>query len=157
MPTAGTSAPSKRQLTRLSAADFRFGTVGREGRSITVKGAVIEGFELWTARDPRQRVLWPTTVQFSQRYFDSLMRHAVPLNETAVANLSHSAMALDIYTWLAQRLHRIQDDRRRCQSCGSIVVCARTIRSANRERAYPNSPRFDNHNGALLQRARDIR
>ncbi len=101
----------KEQLTRLSAADFRFGTVGREGRAITVKGAVIEGFELWTARDPRQRVLWPTTVQFSQRYFESLMRHAVPLNETAVANLSHSAMALDIYTWLAQRLHRIQDGR----------------------------------------------
>ena len=85
--------------------------MGREGRSITVKGAVIEGFELWTARDPHQRVLWPTTVQFSQRYFDSLMRHAVPLNETAVANLSHSAMALDIYTWLAQRLHRIQDGK----------------------------------------------
>lgn len=101
----------KDQLTRLSAADFRFGMAGPEGRSITVKGTVIEGFELWTARDPRQRVLWPTTVQFSQRYFESLMRHAVPLNETAVARLSHSAMALDIYTWLAQRLHRVGKGR----------------------------------------------
>jgi hypothetical protein len=98
----------KDQLTRLSAADFRFGMVGPEGRSITVKGSVIEGFELWTARDPRQRVLWPTTVQFSQRYFESLMRHAVPLNETAVGRLSHTAMGLDIYTWLAQRLHRVE-------------------------------------------------
>jgi len=33
--------------------------------------------------------------------------NAVPLNEMAVADLSHSAMALDLYTWLAQRLHRI--------------------------------------------------
>lgn len=99
----------KDQLTRLSAADFRFGMVNSEGRAITLKGSVIEGFELWTARDPRQRVLWPTTVQFSQRYFESLMKHAVPLNETAVARLSHNAMGLDIYTWLAQRLHRIPD------------------------------------------------
>ena len=38
--------------------------------------------------------LWPTTVQFSQRYFKSLMKHAVPLNETAVARQSHSAMGL---------------------------------------------------------------
>ena len=100
----------KDQLTRLSAADFRIGTAV-EGRSVTLKGSVIEGFELWTARDPRQRVLWPTTVQFSERYFESLMKHAVPLNETAVARLSHSAMGLDIYTWLAQRLHRVEEGK----------------------------------------------
>ena len=35
------------------------------------------------------------------------MRHAVPLNEAAVSRLSHSAMGLDLYTWLAQRLHRV--------------------------------------------------
>jgi hypothetical protein len=101
----------KEQLTRLSAADFRLGTVSPKGQSITLKGSVIEGFELWTARDPRQRVLWPTTVQFSQRYFESLMSHAVPLNETAVARLSHNAMALDTYTWLAQRLHRVPEGK----------------------------------------------
>ena len=100
----------KDQLTRLSASDFRIGTA-HDGRSITLKGSVIEGFELWTARDPRQRVLWPTTVQFSQRYFESLMRHAVPLNETAVARLSHSAMGLDIYAWLAQRLRRVEEGK----------------------------------------------
>jgi len=101
----------KDQLTRLSAADFRIGTVVGEGHAVTLKGSVIEGFDLWTSRDPQQRLLWPTTVQFSQRYFDSLMKHAVPLNETAVARLSHSAMALDIYTWLAQRLHRVEETK----------------------------------------------
>jgi hypothetical protein len=39
------------------------------------------------------------------------MNHAVPLNEAAVARLSHSAMGLDIYTWLAQRLHRIDPNK----------------------------------------------
>jgi len=96
----------KEQLNRLAAADFRLGAT-KDGRSITIKGTVIEGLELWSPRDARQRVLWPTHVQFSARYFESLMQHAVPLNEAAVARLSHSAMGLDIYTWLAQRLHRV--------------------------------------------------
>lgn len=98
----------KDQLTRLSASDFRIGTRTADGGAVTLKGTVIEGFELWVTRDPRQRVLWPSTIQFSERYFQSLMKHAVPLNETAVARLSHSAMGLDIYTWLAQRLHRVE-------------------------------------------------
>jgi hypothetical protein len=100
----------KDQLTRLSAADFRIGTA-HDGHSITLKGTVIEGFDLWMSRDPRQRVLWPTTVQFSKNYFESLMKHAVPLNETAISRLAHNAMALDIYTWLAQRLHRVEQGK----------------------------------------------
>lgn len=100
----------KEQLTRLSASDFRIGT-SQEDRSLTLKGSVIEGFELWTPRDSKQRVLWPSTVQFSGRYFESLMKHAVPLNEAAVARLSHNAMALDLYTWLAQRLHRVDAEK----------------------------------------------
>jgi Plasmid encoded RepA protein len=40
-------------------------------------------------------------------YFNSLQEHAVPLNEADLAALAHSAMALDLYAWLAQRLHRV--------------------------------------------------
>ena len=35
------------------------------------------------------------------------MTYAVPLDEAHIAALSHSALGLDIYAWLAQRLHRI--------------------------------------------------
>jgi hypothetical protein len=96
----------KDQLTRLSAADFRLGYINGNDAT-TVKASIIKGFRLWLPKDDRQRVLWPSTVQFSTEYFEDLMCHAVPLNETAVASLSHSAMALDIYAWLAQRLHRV--------------------------------------------------
>jgi hypothetical protein len=43
----------------------------------------------------------------SEEYYQSLGRHAVPLDHRAVAALSTSSMALDTYVWLAQRLHRI--------------------------------------------------
>jgi len=98
----------KDQLSRLSASDFRIGVV-RDGKPTTVKASIVSGFELWAPQDANQRVLWPTYVRFSQEYFDSLVQHAVPLEERAIAALSHNAMALDMYTWLAQRLHRVPD------------------------------------------------
>ena len=101
----------KDQLARLSAADFRLGASHKNGRAVTFKNTIIDAFELWAPRNPNQKVLWPTIIQFSLAYFESLMRHAVPLNEQAVTRLSHNAMALDIYTWLAQRLHRIDPKR----------------------------------------------
>lgn len=97
----------KDQLARLAAADLRLGaTYG--GHAITIRGTAIEELELWCPSDPSQKMLWPTFIKFSDNYFNSLMVHAVPLNEAAVVRLSHSAMALDLYTWLAQRLHRIK-------------------------------------------------
>jgi hypothetical protein len=96
----------KDQLARLSAASVRLGMV-RDGRAITVNSHIVSAFDLWFPKDHRQRVLWPSTVRLSLDYFESLRAHAVPLDERAIAALSHSAMALDIYAWLAQRLHRI--------------------------------------------------
>ncbi len=109
-PTGRALNMVKDQLTRLSAADFRFG-FAKDGRAVTKKGTIVDGFDLWFPKDDRQRVLWPTTVQFSHEYFVDLVEHAVPLNETAVAMIKDSAMALDIYTWLAQRLHRVPVNR----------------------------------------------
>ncbi|WP_149541484.1 replication protein RepA [Siccirubricoccus phaeus] len=96
----------KDQVGALSAALIRMAFVGPKG-AYQIDAKVVSGFDLWFPKDGRQRVLWPSTVQLSADYFASLQAHAVPLNEQAIAALSHSAMALDVYAWLAQRLHRI--------------------------------------------------
>lgn len=96
----------KDQLARLSASSIRLGVV-RDGHALTVNSQIVTAFDIWFPKDDRQRVLWPSTVQLSQEYFNSLMNHAVPLDEAHIAALSHSALALDVYAWLAQRLHRV--------------------------------------------------
>jgi hypothetical protein len=100
----------KEQLTRLSACTIRLGMV-KDGQGITVKSDIISSFSVWLEKDERQRVLWPSLIQLDPKYFESLQRHAVPLDENHLAALSHSAMALDVYSWLAQRLHRIEQHR----------------------------------------------
>jgi hypothetical protein len=98
----------KDQLARLSASQVRLALSYGEDYARQVQAYIVSGFDLWFPKDDRQRVLWPSTVRLSLDYFESLQRHAVPLDERAVAALSHSAMALDIYAWLAQRLHRVR-------------------------------------------------
>jgi Plasmid encoded RepA protein len=97
----------KDQLTRLAASMIRLAIIQGD-RAFQIDTKVVTAFDLWFPKDQRQRVLWPSTVHLSLDYFESLQRHAVPLDERAVASLSHSAMGLDIYAWLAQRLHRIE-------------------------------------------------
>ncbi len=100
----------KEQLARLACADMILGTVDDNvagTNADTDQVHIIRHFNVWFPKDERQRVLWPSTIDLSLDYFESLMTHAVPLDEAHIAALSHSGLALDIYTWLAQRLHRI--------------------------------------------------
>jgi hypothetical protein len=99
------------QVGALSAAMIRMGFTGPLG-AFQLDAKVVSGFDLWFPKDARQRVLWPSVVHLSGEYFTSLVHHAVPLDERAIGALSHSAMALDVYAWLAQRLHRIKKPNR---------------------------------------------
>jgi Plasmid encoded RepA protein len=100
----------KDQLSRLSVALVRLATT-RGDRAFQIDTKVVTAFELWSELDKRQRVLWPSTIQLSLEYFNSLQEHAVPLNEADLAALAHSALGLDLYCWLAQRLHRVNQNR----------------------------------------------
>ena len=100
----------KEQLGALSTATVRLGVASGD-RAAQLTGQIVEVLDLWAPADPSQRVLWPSTIQLGERYFASLTRHAVPLDERAVRALAHSAMGLDIYAWLAQRLHRMARGR----------------------------------------------
>jgi hypothetical protein len=105
-----TNGPSLRhlkdQLGRLAAATVRMGLV-EEGRAVQVNTQIVSAFDLWYPTEPDQRMLWPSTVRLSEEYFRSLARHAVPLDRRAVGALASSSLALDVYVWLAQRLHRV--------------------------------------------------
>lgn len=96
----------KEQLRRLSTSRLSLGY--SDGvRGVQYELQIVSAFDLWFPKDERQRILWPSSVQLSEDYFESLLNHAIPLDERALAALANNTMALDIYAWLAQRLHRI--------------------------------------------------
>jgi Plasmid encoded RepA protein len=96
----------KAQLAALAAARITM-ALDRPDKPVQVQTQIVGAFDLWFTKNASQRVLWPGTVALSLDYYETLCRHAVPLDERAVAALAKSTTALDIYCWLAQRLHRI--------------------------------------------------
>jgi hypothetical protein len=101
----------KDQLSRLAAAHVRLAIFFSETEASQIETKIIAKFDMWLHEDERQRALWPSTIRFSLDYYESLQQHAVPLWEEDLAALAHSALALDIYAWLAQRLHRIKPEQ----------------------------------------------
>ncbi|KKK71221.1 hypothetical protein LCGC14_2916110, partial [marine sediment metagenome] len=94
------------QLSRLAACSLRIG-YGDAEQSRTGHIALFSEAQVWFPKHPGQRVLWPSMLRFSTEYYESLRENAVPLDPRAIASLKHSCRCLDIYTWLANRLLRV--------------------------------------------------
>lgn len=109
-PTGPEIRKFKDQLIRLSAALIRLISI-QENHAAQVDTKIISAFDLWKDKDDEQPLIFSSIIKLGAEYFKSLQEHAVPLDERAVSALAHSSMALDVYCWLAQRLHRVDPIR----------------------------------------------
>ncbi len=96
----------KKQMEALAACRLTLGMFA-EGQVVTVDAKPIKRFAAWLDQDGSQPTLWPGSMELTQDFYNTLQNHAVPLDYRALSALKHSALALDIYTWLAHRLCRI--------------------------------------------------
>ena len=96
----------RKQMEALAACRLTIG-MQTAGKVVTVDAKPIKRFEAWLQHDGAQKTLWPGVLELSQDFYETLANHAVPLDYRAISALKHSALALDIYTWLAHRLCRI--------------------------------------------------
>ncbi|KND60569.1 IncW-like replication protein [Candidatus Burkholderia verschuerenii] len=97
-------ATLRKQMHALAACRLQLGFKGR-----TFNGQPVEQFDAWLSnRDTPQHSLWPGVMILSDGYFKELIESGVPLDNRALMALSGSALALDVYCWLAHRLYRIE-------------------------------------------------
>lgn len=54
---------------------------------------------------PEQLPLWQERVRLDEGFYQSLIDHPLPLREAAIRQISNRSMAIDLYIWLAYRLH----------------------------------------------------
>ena len=69
--------------------------------------SIISGMYGQKAKDDAFRIETPEFIRLDDIYFEYLAKHSVPLDEGAIRALRHSATALDLYTWIAHRVHRV--------------------------------------------------
>ena len=97
----------KAQMTYLSCARMTFGWLG-DGKIKQRQFLPIDEFWAWDDPASNQRGFWPDEIKLSPQFFETLKEHAVPLDPRAVHALQQSALALDVYAWLAARLCRVR-------------------------------------------------
>lgn len=107
-PDTRTMTEVKEQLRRITTSMISLGYTDGD-RTMQVNFQIVKAFDTYFPKEGNKRLAWTSTIQLTDDYFNSLMTHAIPLDERALQALSHNAMALDVYAWLAQRLHRVQD------------------------------------------------
>ena len=100
----------REQVRRMSVVSMR---LAKKNGPYTdqFQGPVFSKVRALTPSCAEQQTLWPSYVEFSPEFFQSLQHHAVPLRMCAVGALKHSSRCLDVYGWLAHRLWRISPSR----------------------------------------------
>lgn len=94
------------QLMRVTAAMYHFAFFVSGGDVIDFSPRRIVSAAVLSATASGRLVL-PEAITLEDWYYDSLQEHAVPLDPAAIDGIKDSTLALDLYVWLAQRLHRI--------------------------------------------------
>jgi hypothetical protein len=100
----------RQQAERIATCRFSFHSERDGVRAVRNQNIVEEGliFTEGGRADLRQQNLFQEGVVLSESFFKSLKEHAVPLEEKAIRHISHSSMAIDVYCWLAYRLHSLK-------------------------------------------------
>jgi hypothetical protein len=98
----------REQIQALAACRMTIG-MNIRGRAITLKTeGPVEEFEAWLPGHEGQHGLWPASLRLSEKFYESLQDFSVPLDPRALAALKDSALAMDVYMWLAHRMCRIK-------------------------------------------------
>lgn len=97
----------REQAERISRCRLTF-HAARQGGSLLVNQNIVD--VAMFVDDPSnagQGTLFVETARLGEIFFLQLKKHAVPLDEAAIRHIRNSSMALDVYCWLAYRLHSL--------------------------------------------------
>lgn len=107
-PTNGKVADQLERLATCSV-DFAFGT---DKKGVVVNQRLVEAFEYVAEPDPRTRGTMRLIERLilSEAFYAELRRHPVLVDRAALRDLASSPLAIDVYLWLAYRLHMLEKE-----------------------------------------------
>lgn len=80
-------------------------TYQQEGKWVERGFRPVEGSNIfWDPRHPDQLVLWDSSIELNQKFFEEVISHPVPIDLATLRALSRSPMAIDAYQWLTYRM-----------------------------------------------------
>ena len=96
------------QARRISACRLTFFTERENGAESRHNGAFVQdAISLAGISDENQPALWQDRVRLDEGFWRSLRDHPVPVREEAIKTIGTRSLAIDVYIWLAYRLHSL--------------------------------------------------
>lgn len=112
IPIGGKSFRDVReQAERLSRCRLSFHVQSGQGRAGLVNQNIVDAAMFGDDAPGPQGSLFIERARLSETFFEQLKKHPVPLEEAAIRAISNNSAALDIYCWLAYRLHVLPSAR----------------------------------------------
>jgi len=111
IPIGGKSFRDVReQAERISRCRMTF-QISQGGRTGLVNQHILDTAMFVEDGQDGQGSLFIETARLSEMFFEQLQKHPVPLEEAAIRAINNNSQALDIYCWLAYRLHVLPGPR----------------------------------------------
>jgi hypothetical protein len=97
------------QATRIASCSLKFFWEGEDASGWEAGRFVRSGLRFHECPDDadRQASLWDDRVVLDEVFWEALRKHPVPLREAALRELADRSASLDLYIWLAYRLHTL--------------------------------------------------
>ena len=93
----------RNQMQRLFNAHVRL-VYEHEHGEVSMSSSVADRTEFWwNERKPDQPVLWESKIELSEKFFQEIIQHPVPLDMNILKALSRCSLGLDLYLWLTYR------------------------------------------------------
>ena len=97
------------QARRISGCSLTF-FADRDGAQIKSRGGFVKTEITMTNVLGDQPALWQDRVMLDEDFFRALSDHPVPVSATALRAIGPRSLVIDIYIWLAYRLHALKKD-----------------------------------------------
>jgi hypothetical protein len=98
----------REQLVRLLSANIRFSFFQQDHLEVMSNRPVADDYALWwDGRQPGQHSLWRSCVVLHDRFYRDVLEHGFPVDLDAIRAIRQSPLKLDLYTWLAYRVHAL--------------------------------------------------
>jgi hypothetical protein len=106
IPIGGKNMAAVRdQAERISRCRMSF-QIKQGNRTGLVNQSILDT-AMFVEDDSTQGSLFIERAKLSEMFFEQLKKHPVPIEDNAIAMIANNSMAIDVYCWLAYRLHSL--------------------------------------------------
>ncbi|MGI4801347.1 MAG: replication protein RepA, partial [Janthinobacterium lividum] len=103
-----TAKAMREQAARISACSLKFFWEDETDEGWARGGILSSGLRFSSPDGSGQGRLWEERVTLDETFYRALCDHPVPLQEAAIRELRDRSMSLDLYVWMAWRMHTLQ-------------------------------------------------